>query len=109
MRPGTLLKAEAVSARDKLELAQFLGISPKTMERRLQSNAWDKAEAYKLDMLLHLEREASEVFGNAERAAQWLASPIPALDNAAPIELLDSVDGYERAKNALLRQAYGMY
>lgn len=97
------------SARERAEIAVFLHISPKTVERRLQTGSWEKAEQYKVDMLLNLKREATAMFGDAARGAQWLITPTPALDNQAPIMLLDTVGGYERARNALLRQAHGMF
>ncbi len=94
---------------DRNDLVQFLGVSPKTLERRLKDKTWSKAEQYKLGMLEHLSREATQVFGDEEKAVLWLNSPIPGLDNQAPIELLDTVEDYERAKTSLLRQAYGMF
>ncbi|MFK7602402.1 antitoxin Xre/MbcA/ParS toxin-binding domain-containing protein [Deinococcus sp. SM5_A1] len=102
-------ETKSASARDRVEIADFLGVSPKTIERRLQTGAWEKAEQYKVDMLLHLKKEAADVFGDPAQSALWLTTPTPALDNQAPIMLLDTIGGYERARNALLRQAYGMF
>lgn len=90
-------------------LASFLGISEKTLDRRFRDERWDRAESYRLGLLLSLRHQAETVFGDPARASLWLQTPVPALDNQAPLALLDTVSGFERARNSLLRQAYGMY
>ena len=61
------------------------------------------------ELLRSLRQLATEVFGDAQRARLWLCTPVPALDNQAPTDLLDTRAGYDRARNALLRRAQGMY
>lgn len=91
------------------QLREFLGISEKTLERRLKDGEWNAGERLRLEMLERLVAEATRVLGNEQRALDWLYEPIPALDNQAPFGLLDSIAGYERARNLLLRTAYGMF
>lgn len=107
--PAELLTAPYQKWINRLILASFLGISEKTLDRRFRKGSWDQAESYRLGLLLSLRQQATEVFGDAARASTWLQTPVPALDNQAPVSLLDSVSGFERARNTLLRQAYGMY
>lgn len=61
------------------------------------------------ELLRSLRQLATQVFGDAEKARVWLRTPLPALDSQAPIDLLDTRAGYDRARNTLLRQAQGMY
>jgi putative toxin-antitoxin system antitoxin component (TIGR02293 family) len=91
------------------QLREFLGISEKTLERRLKDGEWNAGERLRLEMLERLVAEATRVLGNEQRALDWLYESVPALDNQAPFGLLDTIAGYERARNLLLRTAYGMF
>lgn len=87
----------------------FLGVSEKTLERRLKDGEWNTGERLKLEMVGQLLSEANRVYDDPERALLWLHEPVPGLGNKAPFELLDSIAGYERAKASLLRGALGMF
>jgi len=105
-------QAERAGARVGLSdgaLAAFLGISPKTLGRRRQAGALEPGEGLRVEMLEQMTRLAAEVLGDPERARRWLTGPLVGLGNKAPLELLTSIGGYERVRNSLLRQAYGMF
>ncbi|MBF6594472.1 MAG: DUF2384 domain-containing protein [Thermaceae bacterium] len=105
-------QAERVGAKVGLSdgaLAAFLGISPKTYGRRRRAGALEPGESLRVEMLEQAVRLATEVLGNAERARRWLTQPLVGLGGKAPLELLTSIGGYERVRNSLLRQAYGMF
>jgi len=105
-------QAERVGARVGLSdgaLAAFLGISPKTYGRRRQAGALEPGESLRVEMLEQMVRLAGEVLGEPERARRWLTQPLVGLGNKAPLELLTSIEGYERVRNSLYRQAYGMF
>lgn len=59
-----------------------------------------------LDSLLELR---TRVLGDKGQAGEWLTSPILSLEGRKPIELLDTVKGYERVKNKLLQIEYGTF
>ena len=61
------------------------------------------------ELLRSMRQLATEVLGDAEAARLWLRTPLPALKNEAPIDLLDTRAGFERACSTLLRQAQGTY
>jgi uncharacterized protein (DUF2384 family) len=44
---------------------------------------------------------ATRVFGDEAAARQWVRSPQPALDGKVPDELVDTLDGLERALSEL--------
>lgn len=48
---------------------------------------------------------ATEKFGDRVRASEWLQTPNRALDDRAPIQLLDSNSGLRRIRIALDRVA----
>ncbi|MGL4610864.1 MAG: antitoxin Xre/MbcA/ParS toxin-binding domain-containing protein [Trueperaceae bacterium] len=90
-------------------LAAFLGISPKTYSRRRREGKLDTAESLRLEMLEKMYTLAQDVLGGEDRAKRWLTGPLTGLGNKAPLELLTSIQGYETVRNALYRQAYGMF
>jgi putative toxin-antitoxin system antitoxin component (TIGR02293 family) len=55
-----------------------------------------------------MSRLAEEVFGDKETALNWLHQPNLAIDDRAPIDLLQTPDGCDRVKNLLLRIKYGV-
>lgn len=52
---------------------------------------------------------ANEVFGDSARAAAWLNTPVPALDDRKPISLLSSEPGAKRVEDALGRIEHGIF
>jgi uncharacterized protein (DUF2384 family) len=50
------------------------------------------------DKLMHV---ATRVLGDADAARKWVRSPQPALDGAIPDELVDTLDGLQRALSEL--------
>ena len=51
---------------------------------------------------------ALEVFGNSERALEWMRENNPALDNEAPIRVIQSEDGRREVLNILGRIQHGV-
>ena len=61
--------------------------------------------------MLRIERvieEAEQVFGNAQKAGQWLRRPSAALAGEAPLELLDTDIGTREVEELLGRIAHGI-
>lgn len=91
------------------EMAAYIGVTSQTYRRRAQQGELVGAESAKVEMLDALLRLGARVLGDEERAGAWLASPILSLEGRRPIELLDSVTGYERVRNKLLQIEYGTF
>ncbi len=91
------------------ELSQRLNINPKTLERRLERGVFEPGEAIFLEMIERIQTEAQKYFDNPEDVRDWLNSPIVGLDNKSPLESLVSIQGYDRVREALVAQAYGMF
>lgn len=91
------------------QMAGIIGITLRTYQRRSQQGRLDDAESAKVEMLRTLLDLGERVHGSAEEAALWLTSPILSLQGARPIDLLNTVKGYERVKNKLLQIEYGTF
>jgi putative toxin-antitoxin system antitoxin component (TIGR02293 family) len=91
------------------EAAAFLAISPRTLSRRLETFEFEMGERLKLEMLGEVRDLALKTFPNEDAANRWLKTPRPSFGNKTPLQLLDSVPGYERVKSELIGQVYGMF
>jgi hypothetical protein len=50
-----------------------------------------------------------EVFGDNDRPSRWMRSPLLALGNRAPLDLLDTAEGIELVMNILGRIEHGVF
>lgn len=91
------------------EMAGYIGVTLRTYQRRAQRGTLADAESAKVEMLDSLLDLGSRVLGNGDEARLWLTSPIVSLGGERPIDLLDTVRGYERVKNKLLQIEYGTF
>jgi putative toxin-antitoxin system antitoxin component (TIGR02293 family) len=90
-------------------LQTFLGVSPRTIKRRLEGEAPSKGEQLQLEMLSSVNDLANRMFGSQDEARAFLNTPLPAFENKTALQMLSSVDGYERVKSVIVGQAYGMF
>jgi putative toxin-antitoxin system antitoxin component (TIGR02293 family) len=52
---------------------------------------------------------AIKLMGSKERAMRWLGTPVPALNYATPISLLDKPEGKDAVLGVLHRAEYGVF
>lgn len=94
---------------DRAELADILGTSLRTLQRkeeastRLGPSASDRLArvARILDLAMH-------VFGELDKASIWLTSKSRALENEIPLHMLDTDIGTERVQSELRQIEFGM-
>ncbi len=91
------------------QMAAYIGVTHRTYQRRAKKGELEDAESAKVEMLDSLLDLGERVLGDEEAAREWLTSPILSLQGKKPIELLDTVRGYERVKNKLLQIEYGTF
>ena len=91
------------------QMAAYMGITTRTYQRRADSGLLNGAETAKVQMIEALLAVAERVLGGAEEGREWLQSPILSLGGSRPIDLLDSITGYERARTKLMQIEYGTY
>lgn len=61
------------------------------------------------EMRLRVLSKATEVFGSQAHAETWMDRPALALDNARPVDLLESQQGVDLVMDQLTRLEYGVY
>lgn len=66
------------------------------------------AQSEKLIRIARTYALAEEAFGDRDRGTHWMGAPNPALDNARPVELLDTAPGGEVIRQMLGRLMYGV-
>lgn len=91
------------------QMAEYIGVTFRTYQRRAQKGKLEDAESAKVEMLDSLLDLGKRVLGSEEEARLWLTSPILSLGSERPIDLLYTVKGYERVKNKLHQIEYGTY
>jgi putative toxin-antitoxin system antitoxin component (TIGR02293 family) len=55
-----------------------------------------------------LSTRAGEVFGNSEKALEWLRTPNPSLGGMTPLEAAATTAGFEEADEVLGRLEFGV-
>ena len=95
---------------DRKALARVVGISDRTLSRRLAHSA--KLSAEESDRMVRLARVvamATETFGTSDKASLWLKTPNRVLEGSSPIDLLDTDAGTRSVETTLGRIAWGIY
>jgi putative toxin-antitoxin system antitoxin component (TIGR02293 family) len=94
----------------KVVVAKMLGISERTLSRRIAANALLTAE--ESDRMVRLARVlalAQETLGDMEKAGRWLQTSNRALEGDRPFDRLDTDAGVRSVEQVLGRIAYGVY
>jgi putative toxin-antitoxin system antitoxin component (TIGR02293 family) len=60
-------------------------------------------------MAAKIFERAKRVLGTPEHARLWMNSPLIALENHSPLDLLRDINGYERVRTVLGRVASGSF
>jgi len=93
---------------DRALLLRILGVSQRTIQRKqVHSERLSSAASDRLSRIDRIYTLAVEVFGDGEKAAQWLKRPSRALANEAPLKLLDTDAGTQRVERELRQIQYG--
>lgn len=97
------------SAIDVDKLSTILRISPRTLARRRKSRRLAADESDRLVRLARVFAYALNVFKDQHKATTWLQRPNRALQQHAPIDLLDTDIGTQRVETILIRIHHGVY
>jgi putative toxin-antitoxin system antitoxin component (TIGR02293 family) len=95
---------------DRKRLAGVVGISERTLSRRLASHG--RLTAEESDRMVRLARvvaHAIDTFGTAKKASLWLQSPNMVLQDQLPLDMLDTDTGARAVDTILGRIDYGIY
>ena len=90
------------------EMASFLGISLRTLERRRQGGTLTSVESERLYRIARLFRKATEVFESEEEARRWLKRPQMRLGEQVPLKIARLEPGAREAERLLGRIEHGI-
>ena len=109
--PADILPSIAAElSMDRSAVAKVVGISGRTLSRRLASRS--RLSAEESDRMVRLARVlalANDTLGDRAKASRWLQTPNRALQGSTPFELLDTDAGVQSVETILGRIAYGIY
>jgi len=90
-------------------LADVVGITPSTLNRRRKRGAFGKDESERLLRIARLTLRAIEVLDGRDNARRWLTEPARALGGEAPLHFADTEPGAREVERLLLRLEHGVY
>lgn len=91
-------------------VAKALGISGRTMSRRVHSQARMSAgESDRVVRMARLLAMARETMGTEDKASAWMMTPNRTMGGDRPIDRLDTDAGSQSVETVLGRIAYGMF
>jgi putative toxin-antitoxin system antitoxin component (TIGR02293 family) len=94
---------------DDRELAKAIKISGRTFDRRLRAGVLSPAESDRLSRVSIIFERAKEVFGNAEKAREWIETPLEVFEGETALERADTSLGASQVDDVLGRIQYGVY
>ena len=94
----------------RAQVAERLGIPPRTLSRRLATKSrLTHEESDRTLRMAKLVALAKEVLGSEEKASHWMSNPNRALGGKRPFDQVDTEPGVRSVEEVLHRIAYGMY
>ena len=91
------------------KLAAKLCISRSTLQRRKAAGRLSPDESDKVIRYSRLLQQATDLFGNVEKARAWLKHPQFGLGGAVPLDYATTEAGAREVENLLGRMKYGVY
>lgn len=91
------------------KLAAKLCISRSTLQRRKIAGRLSPDESDKVVRYSRLLRQATDFFGDIEKARAWLKHPQFGLGGAVPLDYATTETGAREVENLLGRMKYGVY
>ena len=91
----------------RAQFVKIMGMSPATAERKIKSRSLlGPIESERLERLAIIESQAEKVFGDAEKAKNWLTQKNLTLGDT-PLSMLDTETGAGEVRKVLGAIAYG--
>ena len=107
---GTLPVLASELAVERSHLARVVGISDRTLSRRLAGEQrLSVEESDRTVRVARLVAYAAEVLGSMAKAATWMKAGNRALEGQQPLELLDTDAGARLVETVLGHIDYGLY
>lgn len=91
------------------QLAQYLRIPMRTLQRRLAKDRFSAAESDRLARLERIFKTAESTLGDAASAREWMLTSNPSLNFKIPLELTATDPGSVEVERLLMRIEYGVF
>lgn len=91
------------------ELAGILHVSERTLQRYHQEDTLASDTSERALLLAQLYRKGIDVFGSSENFNDWLRTPLPAFQQQAPLDFLDTAFGFQLISDELGRIEHGVF
>ena len=91
------------------QLAKRLLISRSTLQRRKAAGRLSPGESDKVMRFSRLLVQATDLFGNIDKARAWLKHPQRGLGGAIPLDYAETEIGAQEVEKLLGRMKYGVY
>ncbi len=105
----TLEMTATLLNRTPAQVADVIGLPSSTLARRRLAKRLSAEESDRLYRLLRVADLATEVLGSQERANTWLTGSKLALNDAVPLELLDTDAGAIAVETLLHQISEGLF
>lgn len=112
---SAILRVKKVAGLTDEQMAQTVGISRRTLSRRIQQASADQtkrltpAESDRLYRLARIVARATEVFGDERSAQRWLNEPKRTLQGQTPLEVIKTEPGVQQVDLLLGRIEQGIF
>lgn len=112
---SAIVRVKQVAGLSDQQLAQTVGVSRRTLYRRIQQAATDTqkrltpAESDRLYRLARIVARAAEVFGDEREAQRWLNEPQRTLQGHTPLEAIETEPGVQQVDLLLGRIEHGIF
>lgn len=90
------------------ELAKFLPVSLRTIQRYHDDDLLDSQVSERVILIAEVLEKGMEVFGSRQKLQTWLHTPLLALGQRAPLSLLDTSFGTRMVMDTLGRIEHGV-
>ncbi len=90
------------------ELSELLQISSRTLDRRKKESTLPSDESERSYRVARLTDQAFQVFGDANKVAEWFSRPNYALGNQKPIDMIKSEPGARLVERLLGQIEHGI-
>jgi putative toxin-antitoxin system antitoxin component (TIGR02293 family) len=107
--PGDVLKQAVVKLGHRELFVRLLETTTGNLNRFYRRKALTQSQSEAVLDTLRLFSKATSVFGDQEKALQWLECSIPALGDQIPIDLCDTFEGRKMVQGALRKIEYGEF
>lgn len=110
-----IVRVKKVAGLSDEQMAQIVGMSRRTLSRRIQQGKIDKTkrltptESDRLYRLARIIARAVDVFGDEREAQNWLKEPKNALSGQTPIETIKTEPGVQQVDLLLGRIEQGIF